>query len=141
MKGKNGQQVAQENIQKVETWIHERNQHRDWHEYEFNNRIKRRALAQELDFAYSVCTQNKAVRKLLEDAEELWFAPRVIEKDAHEAARERAEKRSGKLSSDNSELVQRNAELEAENRRLQRELNAYKEMESLVANGMPGFKP
>ncbi|WP_255199351.1 hypothetical protein [Photobacterium damselae] len=36
-KGKNGQQIAQENIKLVQTWIGERNAARDWHEKELKN--------------------------------------------------------------------------------------------------------
>lgn len=70
---KNGTQIGLENIELVKTWIAERNMHRDWHEYAYNNRINRKALAQELDFARSVCVQNLAVRQLLEEAEQGWF--------------------------------------------------------------------
>lgn len=41
-KGKNGQQIAAENVALVNAWIEDRNKHRDWDEYAFNNRINRR---------------------------------------------------------------------------------------------------
>ena len=50
-KGKNGQQIASENVAAVTVWIAERNQRRDWHEYAYNNRINRSVLADELDFS------------------------------------------------------------------------------------------
>lgn len=139
-KGKNGQQIATENVALVKAWIEERNKRRDWKEYAFNNRINRRVIAEELDFAKSVCTQNEAVRTLLEAADGLWFKSEGIDKAAHEAARQRAEIQSGRVSSDNSELKQRLAELEAENRQLRRELDAFKRQQVLVEKGAAGFK-
>lgn len=139
-KGKNGQQIAAENVALVTAWIEERNKRRDWCEYAFNNRINRRVIASELDFATSVCTQNKAVRELLDAADGLWFRSKEIDTVAHEAARERAEIQSSRVSSDNSELKKRLAELEMENRQLHRELDAYKRQQALVERGAAGFK-
>jgi hypothetical protein len=139
-KGKSGQQIAIENVALVKAWIEERNKRRDWNEYAFNNRINRRVIAEELDFAKSVCTQNEAVRSLLEAADGLWFNSEAVDKAAHEAARQRAEIQSGRVSSDNSELKQRLAELEAENRQLRRELDAFKRQQALVEKGAAGFK-
>lgn len=139
-KGKNGQQIAQENLERVKSWIEERNNQRDWHEYAHNNRINRRVLAQELDFAKSVCTQNQAVRALLEEADALWFNAEQVDRAAHEAARERAERRSSQAASSNNALTQRVAELEAENRQLRRELEAYKKQQALIEGGAAGFK-
>lgn len=139
-KGKNGQQIAAENVALVKAWIEERSKRRDWSEYAFNNRINRRVIAEELDFAKSVCTQNEAVRALLEAADGLWFNSEAIDRAAHEAARQRAEIKSGRVSSDNSELKQRVAELETENRQLRRELDAYKRQQVLVERGAAGFK-
>ncbi len=72
-KGKNGQLIAQENVLLVKAWLTERNAGRDWHEYEYRGKINRTALADELGIAKSVCTQNKAVRTLIEEADTIWF--------------------------------------------------------------------
>lgn len=138
--GKNGQQIALENLALVRRWIDERNERRDWHEYAYNNRINRRVLADELGFAKSVCTQNGAVRALLEAADELWFRAERLDKAAHEAARDRAEIKAGQIAASNSALMQRVATLEAENRQLRRDLEAYKEQQSLIESGAPGFR-
>lgn len=140
MKGKNGQQKAGENVAAVTRWIAARTQLRDWHEYAYNNRINRRLIAEELDFAKSVCTQNAAVRRLLDDADALWFNSEVVDKAAHEAARERAQIQTSKVSSDNNVLLKRIAELEAENQRMRQEIKAYKKQQALVLDGVPGFK-
>lgn len=140
MKGKNGQQKAAENVAAVTRWISERNMRRDWHEYAYNNRINRRLIADELEIAKSVCTQNAAVRKLLDDADALWFNNEVVDRAAHDAARERAQVQSSRLSSDNSVLLKRLAELEAENQRMRQEIKAYKKQQALVLDGVPGFK-
>lgn len=139
-KGKNGQQKATENVASVVVWIAERNRLRDWHEYAYNNRINRRVIAEELSFAKSVCTQNSAVRKLLDDADAQWFNNEVVDKAAHDAARDRAQIQSSRVSSDNSALQKRLAELESENQQIRRELNAFKKQQALLLTGMPGFK-
>lgn len=137
---KNGTQIGLENIELVKTWIAERNMHRDWHEYAYNNRINRKALAQELDFARSVCVQNLAVRKLLEEAEQGWFQKPDEDKKSHEAARERAEKKVSIQNTNNSALISRVAELEAENRALNSRLKAFEVQQALIEGGSPGFK-
>jgi hypothetical protein len=139
-KGKNGQQIAQENILLVKAWVAERNAIRDWHEYEYNGSINRTVLADELGIAKSVCTQNKAVRTLIEEADAIWFRKSNEDKASHEAARERAEKHSSLVSSSNNALTQRIAELEAENRKLQQELIKYKKQQALIQAGAAGFK-
>ena len=139
-KGKSGQQIAIENVASVTAWIQERNERRDWHEYAYNDRINRSVLADELDFSKSVCTQNGIVRALLEAADALWFNSEGVDKAAHEAARERAQIQTGRISSDNNALEKRLAELEAENRQLRYELNAFKKQKALVEGGASGFR-
>lgn len=153
-KGKNGQQIALENILLVGDWITERNACRDWHEYEYNGKINRRALSDELGFAKSVCTQNKAVRALINDAEAIWFRKQEEGEAAHEAALERAENRSSLISSTNNTLTRKQAELETENNQLRREkkeleaennllrkeLAAHKKQQALIQAGNSGFK-
>lgn len=139
-KGKNGQQKANENVTAVNAWIAERNVRLDWHEYAYNNRINRSVLAEELDFAKSVCTQNSTVRTLLDTADALWFTNESVDKAAHEAARERAQIHSSQTSVDNNALQKRVAELEAENRQLRLDLNAFKKQQALVLGGASGFK-
>lgn len=139
-KGKNGQQIAQENLAKVKDWVESRNLRRDWNEYAFNNRINRRVIAAELDFAVSSCTQNKDIREVLEAADALWFNSEGIEKAAHEAARDRSETKAGQLSSETSQLRQRVAELEAELRQVRRERDAFIRQQLLVQGGAAGFK-
>lgn len=139
IKGKNGQQIAQENVLLVKAWLAERNSGRDWHEYEYSGKINRTALADELGIAKSVCTQNKAVRTLIEAADTIWFRKSHDDKVSHEAARERAEKHSCLVSSNNNALIQRIAELEAENRKLHQELIKYKKQQVLIQAGAAGF--
>lgn len=139
-KGRSGKQIAAENVVLVKNWIEQRNIHRDWNEYAYNNRINRSVLAEELGFSLSVCKQNAAVRKLIEAADAIWFNSEVIDRAAHEAARERAEVKSNRVSSANADLRQRIAELETENRQLRQELGAYRRLQSLVEKGAAGFK-
>lgn len=137
---KSGRQLAVQNVALVESWICERNERRDWHEYEFNGRINRRVLADELSFARSVCTQNRAVKALIEAAEGIWFASGGRERAGQEAALERAEKRTKRMASSNSALARRVAELEAENHALRRQLEMFKQQQALIEAGGAGFK-
>ena len=137
---KNGQQKGQENIAKVEAWIALRDDARDWHEYQRNGKINRTALSEELDFGRAVISQNKGVQKLLHEAEERWFARKEVSREAHEAARDRAEKHSAAVASNNNAMSLRIAELEAENRQLRKELKGYREQQAMVEAGMAGFK-
>ena len=97
-------------------------------EYEYKGKINRTTLSEELGIAKSVCTQNKTVRALIEAADNLWFRKINEDEKSQEAARERAEKHSHLILSNNSALTQRIAELEAENRQLHRELAKFKKV-------------
>jgi hypothetical protein len=141
MKGKNGQQKAQENVDAIQAWIDQRNAHRDWGEYEYSGKINRTVVAEELGFAKSVFSQNKRVKELIQEADLLWFREKQLDKLAHEASRERAEDRSRIVSSSNNELIQRNAQLEAENKELKSKLNKFDQLQSLIQAGAAGFKP
>jgi hypothetical protein len=140
VKGKSGQQVGQDNKTKVEHWVAERNQVRDWDEYASKGRINRSVVAAELDFGRSVTTQNPEVRKLLEDADKLWFKSEATTKATQEASIERSQELLGKASTANNKLAVRVAELEAENRQLRHKLSAYKRQQSLIEFGAPGCK-
>jgi hypothetical protein len=139
-RGKNGQQLAAENVARVERWVQTRNDRRDWHEYEYSKRVNRRVLAEELGFAKSVCTQNRTVRAILESAEKLWFGLPESDRAAHEAAREKAEEHSGLAAKTNGYSIKRMAELEAEVHELRKQLSAFKQQQDLVAKGLAGFK-
>jgi predicted RNase H-like nuclease (RuvC/YqgF family) len=143
MKGKSGQQIGKENVQLVTNWIAQRNVDRDWHEYEYDGRVNRSALAEELEFAPSVCTQNKKVRKLIEDVDKIWFLEKQAEKEdkkSHGAARERAEKKTNITLAGNNLLTKKLAVLEAENKELRQKLAKHKKLDMLVQSGAPGFK-
>jgi len=139
-KRKSGPELGVVNVKLVDAWIKERNNRLDWLEYGHNNRINRRAVARELGFADSVCTQNHGVRALLQAADLLWFKSEVEDKVAHEAARERAQVRSSRVGHENSDLITRVAELEAENRQMRRELNAVKKLQAIVECDFAGFR-
>lgn len=141
MKGKNGQQKAQDNVDAIQSWIDERNAKRDWDEYEYSGKINRTVVAEELGFAKSVFSQNKRVKDLIQEVDLIWFREKQLDKQAHEASRERAEDRSRMVSSTNNELIQRNAQLEAENKELKSKLNKFDQLQSLIQGGATGFKP
>ena len=142
-KGTSGRQDAKLNVKKVTSWIAERNRLRDWDEYKNNlGKINRTVLSAELDFGISVPHQNPEVKRLLYEAEQLWF--RIGSKQtagvAQEASIERSQALIGKASAENNKLTVRVAELEAENRQLQKELASFRRMQEMVESGMPGFK-
>jgi len=142
-RGSSGRQDAKENVKKVTNWIAERNSLRDWDEYKNDlGKINRTALSVELDFGISVPHQNPAVKRLLQDAEQLWFkkTPKQPAEAAQEASIERSQVKLGKSSTENNKLTVRVAELEAENRQLQKELASFRRMRDMIESGMPGFK-
>lgn len=134
-KGSNGIQEAKANVAFVKQWIAERNAHRDWEEYAYAGRINRSAVAAELGIAKSVMTQNPKVRALIEAQDKIWFESEAL---SHEAAHERAEKRTQDVSATNNQLTRRIAELEVEVRQLRKQLAKHQTLEALVQCGLPG---
>jgi len=128
----NGQQKAQENVQRLTTWITERNIQKDFGEYERQGKINRQALCAELDFSRSVVNQNPTVRALIEEAESLWYGAKEQDKKAHEAARERSEKRVAKTNMEVSRLMDELARVKAENSELKARLRKYAAMEQVM---------
>lgn len=139
-RGKNGQQIAEENIEIVKSWIAQRNELRDWHEYSYNKRINRSLLASELNFAKSVCTQNKAVRNLLDEADKLWFGKYGEKLSAKEANFERSALIEQQNSKETKKVLQRVAELEVENAQLRQKLAAHEKLQQLLDFGIAGLK-
>lgn len=138
-KGKNGQQLGQENLQRVEEWKARVEAEGSVHEYAYSGRVKRAEVARECGFSRSVCVQNESVRELLERCDREWYGTESTDQAAAGAAADRAEKRAQTASSDSSRLMARVAELEAENRVLRRQLARYKALEAVIQDGMPGF--
>ena len=138
----NGIDDGKENLKKVEVWISERNQHRDWDDYKGKGRIHRGKLAEELEFGRSVCNQNPNVKKLLLKYDKIWFNADPVSKDAQIAAQEASiERTRGKLqtaTTDNNKHFVKIAELEAEVRRLEKKLNKYVALHGLIMTGDPG---
>lgn len=139
-KGKNGQQLAEENIGSVKAWIASRNELRDWEDYSYNNRINRSLLSAELNFAKSVCTQNKTVRNILDEADNLWFGKCGEKLAAKEANVERSILIGQKNSNEAKKVLQRVAELEVENAHLRQKLAAHEKLQQLLEVGVAGFK-
>lgn len=134
-----GQQKAQENVQRLTQWIAERDQQGDFNEYERQGKINRQALCSELDFSRSVVTQNPRVKKLLGEAESRWFNHKQQDSKAHEAARERSEKRVAEVNADVSRLQDEIARLKAENAALRRTLEKYAAMDEIIQS--TGYAP
>lgn len=126
------QQKAQQYADRVQKWIAERDAHGDYPEYERSNKVNRAALCDELDFSRSVVNQNPAVKAALAEAEERWYAVREQDNKAHEAARERSEKRANQRSADVSKLEDQVAELKAQNSELRKQLKRYAAMDEVI---------
>ena len=67
---RSGQQIAKANLVKFQSWIVEREQVNDWHDYLRGEKLNRSESAAECGFALSVLRQNPAVRNALEVLEE-----------------------------------------------------------------------
>lgn len=125
-------QLAQAYAGRVEQWIAERDQCGDYLEYERNGKVNRGALCAELDFSRSVVNQNPAVKAALTSAEQRWFGGGQADTWAHEAARERSEKRAAQRASDVSRLEDEVAKLKAENALLRKQLERYAAMDAVI---------
>ena len=64
-----GQQLARDNLAKVQSWIAEREVTNDWHDYLRGDTLNRSEIAAECDFSLSVMRQNPAVKEALEALE------------------------------------------------------------------------
>lgn len=128
----NGQQKAQQYADRVQKWIAERDAHGDYPEYERSNKVNRAALCDELDFSRSVVNQNPAVKAALAEAEKRWYGEKELDTKAHEAARERSEKRANQRSADVSKLEDVIAKLKAENSTLRKQLERYSAMDEVI---------
>lgn len=128
-----GKKLAKEYSDRVEKWITEREQQKDWAEYERGGKINRAVLCAELDFGRSVITQNPAVNSALKEAEQRWFGLRDETKAGHEAARERSEKATATVSQAASKLRDEVALLKAENQLLRKRLSKFEVLAEVLA--------
>jgi len=128
-----GKKLAKEYSERVEKWIAEREQQKDWAEYKRAGKINRAVLCAELDFSRSVFSQNPAVKTALVQAEERWFGLRDVTKAGHEAARERSEKAAATVSQAASKLRDEVALLKAENQLLRKRLAQYEVLAEVLA--------
>ncbi len=155
------QEVGDNNVAKVKSWIAERIANRDWDNYCHKGRIQRSNLAQELGFARSVTGQNSKVKALLEEKDKDWFGTEPTVRDkAQEASIERTQKALKSSEKFGNKQISRVAELEAinrdlnnkknksdarveklekENLSLKKKIKAYEQRDNLVESGFPGF--
>ncbi|MCH8479707.1 MAG: DUF6262 family protein [Wenzhouxiangella sp.] len=125
-------ELAKEYAERVDQWIAERDQSSDYLEYERSGKVNRGALCAELDFSRSVVNQNPAVKAALASAEQRWFGGCLEDTQAHEAARERSEKRAAQRALDVSRLEDEVAKLKAENALLRKQLERYAAMDAVI---------
>ncbi|WP_261844257.1 DUF6262 family protein [Aliamphritea ceti] len=129
----NGKQKGKLYAERVENWIAQRDKAGDFHEYNNGGKINRAALCAELDFSRSVTTQNLTVRDFLDKAEKRWFGEKEkTDSKAHEAARERSEKRANQRASEVSKLEDEIAKLKAENATLRKQLERFSAIDEVI---------
>lgn len=134
VKKMNGTQAGNETVQRVQQWINERDALQDYDEYKRAGKINRSVLASELSFSRSSFGTNKALEKLVKDAEMRWYPQTKTEdKKAIKAASERSERRSELTSAENSKLKDENARLKAENLMLKGKLRKFQAMADVLA--------
>jgi len=129
----NCKKLAKDYSDRVVTWVAEREEKKDWAEYERAGKINRAVLCAELDFGRSVVSQNPAVKIALREAEGRWFTDREETKAGHEAARERSEKAAATVSQAASKLRDEVALLKAENQLLRKRLAQYEVLAEVLA--------
>lgn len=127
-----GRELAKDYAARVKAWVVERDGAQDYHDYERDGKINRAELCAELDFGRSVVSQNPAVRECLQEAESRWYEPREMNRQAHEAARNRAESKSYRTSRDLSKALDDVAKLQAENVLLRKRLQKYVTLEEVL---------
>ena len=66
---KSGQQIAQDNLLKFQSWIAEREAANDWQDYLHGDKLNRSEIAAECGFGLSAMRQNPAVKSALEALE------------------------------------------------------------------------
>ena len=125
-------ELAKNYATRVQAWIAERDAMQDFLDYERGGKVNRVELCAELDFGRSVVSQNPAVRECLREAESRWYEPREMSRQAHEAARERAESRSNRTQRDLSYARDDVAKLKAENDLLRKRLKKYETLEEIL---------
>lgn len=132
--GKSGAQKAVENVAALRFWIAERKEQQDVIEYIRGGKLNRSEIAKELGFSRSVFAQNPLIKKLIEECDIMWCSEDGIQTHTRplreaNAARERAVTKAKRSEGNNSKLLERVIELEAENRQLKlqlSELETYK---------------
>ena len=65
----NGQQKAQQNVERFLSWSTEREYLNDWRPYIYRGKLNRKIIAEECNFAKSVLLQNPTVREALSQLE------------------------------------------------------------------------
>ena len=121
----NGKTMGNENFEKFEAWVAQRNSQNDKLDYIKNGKLNRSEVAKELGFGRSVWYQNPAVKELVLKLDSEWGKLKpAIPKTERELveAREKANVKTKRAESLNSRLLEKVAMLEAENRQLKVQL-------------------
>ena len=128
-----GKQLGKDHAERVQAWIAERDTVGDHLEYERGGKVNRTALCAELDFARSVTTQNPAVRASLLEAERRWYGTCQANTGAHDAARDRTERKSVRLRRALNQALDENARLKSEISLLREKLQKYGVLDEMLA--------
>ncbi|MCF7727949.1 hypothetical protein GLP59_01960 [Sulfitobacter sp. M220] len=128
-----GQEIGRRNFALFSAWVSEREARGDHADYIYRGKLSRKEIAIELGFNPRAFGQNPAIKSLIEALDKRWGSeqPVNLRSAAEEsAARERANERVKRTEASNSNLLQRIATLEEENRQLRRELEETKQFKS-----------
>lgn len=122
--GKNGQQMAADNLARFQVWIRNREQAKDWNDYWRGDKLSRTDIAAECGFGTAALRQNPALRTELEALEARLKAPggpctipaeRTPQESPNAAQEASAQVLSGRLATAKAGADQRIKHLEEEN--------------------------
>lgn len=142
MTGQCGRQLGKDNLLKFHSWIAERENANDWHDYLRGDKLNRSEIAAECGFSLSVMRQNPAVKNTLQTLEARLVAIGVMQPpqttlgashDAAAASEKVIDKRimaaKGRAEARVKELEEQNAALKAEVSSLRERLRRFEHLD------------
>jgi hypothetical protein len=142
MTKQSGQQLGKDNLLKFQSWIAERENANDWHDYLRGDKLNRSEIATECGFSLSVMRQNPAVKNALEALEarladlgitqplqSTLGAANEAAAASHEVIDKRIMAAKGRAEARVKELEEQNAALKAEVSSLRERLRRFEHLD------------